>query len=537
MPKDLAGKRAKQELIATSSTIHRRQHTSKQTKVSINQLHGHPSLTQTTTNHTVYTTGTTHRHTKHHPHYNGYTPFTNKHQMHQTEPQTERTAVPCAFGQFCTYSTIFDTTPVVAKEHKKHSISAKTCRDRAPNRETVWSNANTETKSLQQTIRSVVDNNINQFGSRSRVHNKCYYHWNARRWNPTLVPSKPGRKPKRRQKRTQPQTTAKTSVLETLQQAQPDLTPPRAFLQTPTKEPMRFQHSPNTPHRRTASVANMSPSGKPSTTQAKGLTNIGNSCFMNATLQCIAHIPTIKEIAAQHTCTSDGCVLCWTKMHNSGRTSDKHRLFNLWNTVMGRVTGHQKDAYHFFYQAMSQNELAKPFTATETTTTTCLACRSTSHPPGQMTYATTVNITGDTNHTIASLMQLKDTREVMEGENKYRCEKCNKLTRQENRQPHATTQLTTNTQLLKSQGCSTNVHNTAGGRARHTDQPVRQLQERTQWQSNLQGDNGDEQKEVSSKSSYRTHGQGAQRSLHSIHKHERCMDQIQRRANVHSVVE
>mgnify|MGYP006956427334 CR=1 FL=1 len=188
MPKDLAGKRAKQELIATSSTIHRRQHTSKQTKVSINQLHGHPSLTQTTTNHTVYTTGTTHRHTKHHPHYNGYTLFTNKHQMHQTEPQTERTAVPCAFGQFCTYSTIFDTTPVVAKEHKKHSISAKTCRDRAPNRETVWSNANTETKSLQQTIRSVVDNNINQFGSRSRVHQKCSRHWNARRWNPNHVP-------------------------------------------------------------------------------------------------------------------------------------------------------------------------------------------------------------------------------------------------------------------------------------------------------------------------------------------------------------
>ena len=166
---------------------------------------------------------------------------------------------------------------------------------------------------------------------------------------------------------------------------------------------------------------------------------------------------------------------------------------------MGRANGHQEDAYEFSNKAMSQNEIAEPFTATETTTTMCTACKSKSHPPGQITYATTVNITGDTNHTIASLMQLKYTREVMEGENAYECEKCNQFTRQENTQPHATTQLTTNTQLLKSQGCSTNIHNTACGRARHTDQLVRQIQQRTQWQSNLQGDNGGEQKEVSSK--------------------------------------
>ncbi|XP_065550122.1 ubiquitin carboxyl-terminal hydrolase 36-like [Lathamus discolor] len=184
-----------------------------------------------------------------------------------------------------------------------------------------------------------------------------------------------------------------------------------------------------------------------------GLRNLGNTCFLNSTVQCLTYTPPLANylLSKEHRCTSDQgsfCMICIMQNHvaqafaNSGSVIEPTAFVQDLKEIAGRMRfGQQEDAHEFLrytIDAMQQSCLSgctRLDCETQATTLVhrifggylrsrveCLACKSVSD-----TYDPFLDLP-------LEIWQAKDLRKALElfvkpdllgGENPYLCAGCN----------------------------------------------------------------------------------------------------------------
>lgn len=90
-----------------------------------------------------------------------------------------------------------------------------------------------------------------------------------------------------------------------------------------------------------------------------GLTNLGNTCFLNSTLQCLAYTPPLVNYLSSaehaHSCKQVGfCMVCELQRHvrrcfeNSGQAIKPHAILQKIKLIAKHMHwGRQEDAHEF----------------------------------------------------------------------------------------------------------------------------------------------------------------------------------------------
>lgn len=155
----------------------------------------------------------------------------------------------------------------------------------------------------------------------------------------------------------------------------------------------------------------------------QGLRNVGNTCFLNSTLQCLMHTPPIQNYP--HTCSKSICIFCGLKrLYNNKSSVPEEFLRTIPRLSRQFQIGRQADAHEllrFLVDRIESKEARELiFGGTLQSTVKCKECRYesiTNEPFLDLSLEVSGN---DIEKCIGDFCR----EEVLSGENKYNCPQC-----------------------------------------------------------------------------------------------------------------
>jgi ubiquitin C-terminal hydrolase len=154
-----------------------------------------------------------------------------------------------------------------------------------------------------------------------------------------------------------------------------------------------------------------------------GLKNVGNTCFLNSTLQCLIYTPPVQNY--QHTCSKAFCVFCALKRLYNNKSSVPEEFLNTLPRISRQFQiGRQADAHEllrFLIDKIDSKELKQNiFGGVLQSTVKCKECR---HESISLENFLDLSLEVSGNY-IEKCLSDFFREEVLTGNNKYNCPQC-----------------------------------------------------------------------------------------------------------------
>ncbi|OMJ84054.1 hypothetical protein SteCoe_14925 [Stentor coeruleus] len=160
---------------------------------------------------------------------------------------------------------------------------------------------------------------------------------------------------------------------------------------------------------------------------SSGFKNVGNTCFLNSTLQCLLHTPPMHNLS--HSCSKGFCIVCAVRrLYNSRSSVPEEFLMSIPRLSRQFQIGRQADAHELLRFLVDRIEpkdfKEKIFGGQLQSTVKCKECRYES-VTNEPFFDLSLEVSGnDIEKCITDFCR----EEILSGENRYNCPQCKRKT-------------------------------------------------------------------------------------------------------------